>query len=390
MGLPVTRIEAANFRSLRDVDVPLGSFNVLVGPNGSGKSNLLDVLRFLATTVQFDLAAALDAWRGFEHIQRQAAPTGAVRLTVEGQVTANASTNAPDRYELKLHRTKAGEISRNETFWFKRTSGAGRRIKITGLTATISEEGAPDVALRLATKQTTGLATLPKLADDQGGVGIRQFTELLSSIRVLEPDVGAARTPGRITGGRLAQDASNLADALYELSRTAPENFDLLQDDVRRCLPGLESIQFVPFGGGTRNVVVQLVERGLLTPIDLVDASFGTVRLLALLTALHDPEPAPFTAIEEVDHGLHPYALEVLVERMRAASERTQILAATHSPTLANRLRPSEIIICDRDPDTGESVIPARSQEEVAAAVNSSDWQIGELWFAGALGGVPA
>lgn len=388
MDLPVTRIKAENFRSLRDVDVSLGPLNVLVGPNGAGKSNLLNVLQFLADTVRFDLSAALDAWRGFEHVQRQAERTGPVKLTVEGQVTSNASANALDRYSLRLNKTSTG-IRRDEEFAFKRTSGAGRRIKVTGVTVTIEDDERPEIDLKLATKQTTGLATLPKFADDEGGLGIRQFTKFLSGIRVIEPDVAAARDPGRMVGGQLAQDASNLPDALHRLSTVDPDSFALLKDDVARCLPGLKDIRFVPVGGGTRNVVVQLVEQGVSTPIDLVDASFGTVRLLALLTALHDPEPALFTAIEEVDHGLHPYALEVLVERMRAASARTQILAATHSPTLANRLRPEEIIICDRDPESGESLIPSRTAGEITDALGGSDWQIGELWFAGALGGVP-
>lgn len=389
MSLPVTRIKAENFRSLRDVDVKLGAFNVLVGPNGSGKSNLLNVLQFLATTVRFDLTAALDVWRGFEHIQRRAEGAGPVRLVVEGQVTANSSANAPDSYSLRLNRTKTG-ISRVEEFEFKRTSGAGRRIRVTGRDLTIYEGGEEQKQLRLATDQTTGLATLPKFGDKQGGLGIRQFTEFLSGIRVIEPDVAAARQMGRLVGGQLAEDASNLADAMHRLSTTDPDGFALLKDDVGRCLPGLLDIRFQPVGGSARQVVVQLVERGLSGPIDLIDASFGTVRLLALLTALHDPTPAPFTAIEEVDHGLHPYALEVLVERMRAASKRTQILAATHSPTLANRLHSDEIIICDRDAETGESLIPSKTPKQIAAALRNSDWQIGELWFAGAIGGVPA
>lgn len=389
MNLPVSRIRAENFRSLRDVDVRLGAFNVLVGPNGSGKSNLLNVLQFLATTVRFDLASALDVWRGFDHIQRQSSDTGPVRLSVEGQVTPNSSANAPDTYSLRLNPTKNG-VSRIEEFAFKRTSGAGRRITVKGRGITISEEGADERRLRLATEQTTGLATLPKFADDQGGLGIRQFTEFLSSIRVIEPDVSAARQMGRLVGGQLADDASNLADALHHLSTSAPDAFASLKHDLQRCLPGLSDIRFLPVGGSARQVVVQLVEAGVTKPIELMDASFGTVRLLALLAALHDPSPAPFTAIEEVDHGLHPYALEVLVERMRAASKRTQILAATHSPTLANRLEPEEIIICDRDSETGESLIPSTTSEQVSAALDGTDWRIGELWFAGALGGVPA
>lgn len=387
---PLTRIRARNFRSLADVDVPLGPFTVLVGPNGSGKTNVLNVLRFLATTVRFDLQAALEQWRGFDHVQRQAEQPGPVLLELEGRVTANSGPNAPDNYSLRLTRTKTGNISRSEGFTFKRVGGRGRRLRVSGTSVTITDEGGGVALRQLADNQTTGLATLPKLADDEGGEGIRRFTEFLTAIRVLEPDVAAARRPARDYGGPLAEDASNLADALARIRFRDEDAFQSLRSDLAQCLPGLADIRITPVGGAARAVSVQLVEQGVTQPVDLADASFGTVRLLALLTALHEPDPAPLIAIEEIDHGLHPYALDLLVDRLRAASSRTQVIAATHSPTLLNRLRPDELLVCDRDPETGASVIPATSTSQIRAAMSGSEWRPGELWFSGAISGVPA
>lgn len=383
----LTRVEARNFRSLARVDLRLADLTVLIGPNGSGKTNVLNVLRFLATTVRFDLAAALEIWRGYDHVQRQAAKTGPVSITVEGLITPHSSENAPDRYHIRISR-RGKSISRYEEFTFKRRSGRGRRITVSGDLVTITEGGDTLSERRLATKQTTGLATLPKLADDEGGSGIRQFTEFLSNILVLEPNVVEARSPVEAYLAPLAHDASNLADALAQLVMRDPDSFALLTAELARCLPGLEKLQLVR--GAGNSVAVQLMERGAGQPVDLADASYGTVRLLALLTALHQPDPPPFIAIEEIDHGLHPYALDVLLDRMRAATARSQILAATHSPTLVGRLRPEEIVVCDRDPLTGESIIPAISAAEIARAARASDWNPGELWFAGAIGGIPA
>lgn len=99
---PVTRIRARNFRSLGDVDVRLAPLSVMIGPNGAGKTNLLNVLRFLATTVRFDLAVAVQQWRGFDHVQRQSEKPGRVEIEVEGVVTEFASSTAPDSYRLRL------------------------------------------------------------------------------------------------------------------------------------------------------------------------------------------------------------------------------------------------------------------------------------------------
>jgi predicted ATPase len=376
MPISVTRLKAKAFRSLADVDVPLDQFTVLVGPNGSGKSNLLNVLRFLATTVRFDLAAAVHQWGGIDRVLRQStdAPKEVV-LGVEGIVTKHARVTSPDRYTLAFSELR-DRIQRSETFEFKRYRGAGRKITVQGKRVEIS--GDRTRSSHLADTQATGLATLPKLGDDEGGEGIRSFADFLGSMRVLEPDAVAARAPSRLTGSHLADDASNLADALLTLRQEDSGAFDSLQEDLRACLPGLDELRLAPVSGSTSGIVVQLIERGLRHPIDLADASFGTVRALSILCALHEPEPPSFTAIEEIDHGLHPYALEVL------------IVVTTHSPTFVNRVSPGELVVCSRDSRTGASIIPAIDVHDLEAADNATDLRLGELWFAGAIEGVPA
>src|SRR5690606_38984957 len=125
----------------------------------------------------------------------------------------------------------------------------------------------------------------------------------------------------------------------------------------------LEDIEFETVGGSVDRLTVLLRERGLRRLTPLADASYGTVRLLGLLALLYDPRPPALTCIEEIDHGLHPQALELVVQRLREASERTQFIVATHSPALVNRLRPEEFIVCDRD-EGSASIIPALTASE--------------------------
>lgn len=109
--------------------------------------------------------------------------------------------------------------------------------------------------------------------------------------------------------------------------------------------------------------------------------------MLCLFALLHDPNPPVMTCIEEIDHGLHPHALELLAERLREASERTQLLVTTHAPVLVDQLEPEEIVICERDAK-GASHIPATSTERIREVVDASEGlPLGELWFSGALGG---
>ena len=77
-------------------------------------------------------------------------------------------------------------------------------------------------------------------------------------------------------------------------------------------------------------------ERGLW--FDLSQESDGTIRLLAMLTALfQDPAPS-LLGLEEPELAIHPGAMAALAETMQEAALRGQVLVATHSPDLINLL----------------------------------------------------
>ena len=390
---PLRSIRAKNYRSFVDVDVEFGPFSVLAGPNGSGKSNLLSVLQLVRDTARTDIPTAVDRHGGYEQLHRATGDAGPIELTIEAEVTENASPGAPDEYILPLDQDDAG-IRRTEDFQYKRTAGRGRRLgfALEGVDA-VKVQGSRSnkrSSLTLTDAASSGLGTFALINADWLGDGPSRFVSFLSSIRYLDPDVPAARRPSRFDQRRLAPGAANLSAALQQIHDAAPDAFRTRVRDLRLCLPGIDSIGFETRGGGAHVVVAELHENGLRRPIELADASFGTVRMLALLTALHDPDPPALTVIEEVDHGLHPYALDVLADRMREASGRTQIIAASHSPTLVNRLESEELILCDRDPETGESVIPVLTADRLAASQETSGRGLGELWYSGVLDGVPS
>ncbi|MCK1795205.1 AAA family ATPase [Streptomyces sp. XM4193] len=393
-------LRVENFRSLRDVTIPLGPLTVLVGPNGAGKSNVLKVFDFLASIIRTDLQPALEDRGGFDEVAFWGGEKPPTTLTIrlKADWTSHASAKAPDEYALTIRRRAqsgspgAYTLSRQESFQFKRTRGRGRRITISGDEARVVDNRAgreSDGNSFGIQRLSSGLSTLPRLGRTDGGEEVARVAERLSSFRVFDVDVPAARRPTRaraILADRLDSRAENLAAFLVQLSRDE-ERWDLLNRDARRVLPQLDSIAFEQVGGAADQLAVTLHERGLRRPTPLADASFGTVRLLGLLAMLYDPRPPALTCVEEIDHGLHPQALELIVERMREASARTQFIVATHSPALVDRLEPHEFIVCDRD-DDGASAIPALTTEEIEEIVaETGDQPLGELWFSGVLGG---
>ena len=280
---------------------------------------------------------------------------------------------------------------REEEFVFTGGGDGGRRISVEGsnLKTETDDSGERSTSLE---QGGLALATMPKLGAGDGGTEVKELAGLLRSLRGVDIDVAAARRPAGANGptSRLKGDASNLGLYLQHLAEHEPVVFDQVQRDARTFVPGLREVVFRPTSGAVEGVVTQLVERGLDGPTDLGEASFGSVRALALLAFLHDPDPARITCVEEIDHGLHPYVLDRLVELLREASQRTQLLIATHSPALVNRLHADELIVCERDAD-GASRIPAISAEDVRRMEEAlhGELELGELWFTGALGGVP-
>lgn len=78
--------------------------------------------------------------------------------------------------------------------------------------------------------------------------------------------------------------------------------------------------------------------------------SDGAVRYLCLLAILFDPEPPPPICIEEPELGLHPDLLTKVVDLLKAASDRTQVIVTTHSDILvdARTDRPEAVVVCEK------------------------------------------
>lgn len=401
------RLKVRNFLSLREVDLELGDLNVLVGPNGAGKSNLLRVLRFLANVVRWDLRDAVRLETGgitgllFRGVARESGKS--VGIDVEVSRHGPRGGTARDAYTLRVWRVKGGGIHRYERLRLGASGTTDRTIEIRGTRAVSTGRlFAEEADLRLAA-DSSGLRNLRQLSDFPGASGIAHLAETFASVRWFEPDVALMRKPSSGENpDQLNPDASDLADFLFSLgasSQESPERreaLDLLTGDLHRIL-GSRAVRplVMTYPEGRAPRTLAFAEAPLHGFTQAGDASFGTRRALALLAMLHDPNPPPLTCVDDIDMGLHPYALDIIVERMRAASRRTQLIVTTHSPALVNRLQPEELVVCERDWDTGASRIPAVSREMIRTIYDEERRDdaayglgLGELWFTGTLGGV--
>jgi len=94
--------------------------------------------------------------------------------------------------------------------------------------------------------------------------------------------------------------------------------------------------------------------------IDARGMSDGTLRYLAIVTALLTREPGSLLVIEEVDNGLHPSRAHILVKMLKNLGKERgiDVIVTTHNPALLDaagaRMVPF-IIIAHRDDTSGAS-----------------------------------
>jgi len=78
--------------------------------------------------------------------------------------------------------------------------------------------------------------------------------------------------------------------------------------------------------------------------------STGTLRILALLALLRHPKPAPLIVIEEIENGLDPRTVHIIIEEIRRVVESglSQVILTSHSPYLLDLLDLSHIVLVER------------------------------------------
>ena len=136
---------------------------------------------------------------------------------------------------------------------------------------------------------------------------------------------------------------------------------------------------------GSSRLLLQIKDAPFEQPVLSRFASDGTLKLLAYLVVLYDPEPPQLIGIEEPENFLHPRLLPELAEECRAATEHAQLLVTTHSPFFLNGLRPAELRVLYRNEAGYTENVRAADITGVPAFVEGGA-TLGQLWLEGHFG----
>ena len=355
----ITRLRAVNFRSLADVEVELAPLTVFVGPNASGKSNILDTLRFIRDAVGSGLQQAIDRRGGMSAIRRWSQKGRPYDVTLEitlkgtnWQALYSFTLGSERRGEFRVKRERCQINSEERDFAFEISNGKWLKYPEPHFDTL---ELAKEVGEDLIAQMQRDLEELPQneLFLPRAAFLLAQpaYTMLWAALR----DMGfynlyptAFREPAKpTTPYPLRDDGSNLTSTLRALRRKHRNAHQRIVEFLQAAVPGVEDVSVKQVGGYLvaqihRQVVAERKGHVRLRrpTFDLTQESDGTLRLLALFTALFQQPPRTLIGIEEPELNIHPGALAVLRDAMQLASRESQILVTTHSPELLAEFPP--------------------------------------------------
>ena len=164
-------------------------------------------------------------------------------------------------------------------------------------------------------------------------------------------------------------------------------NYRRIVSVVRKMVPNFDDFVLTPEMLNQNSILLKWRQREhdyLFGPHQLSD---GSLRAIALVTLLLQPEKdrPNLIFLDEVEIGLHPYALELIAGLIRAASVKTQIIVATQSAAFVDQFQPEEIIVAEAP--RGETLFRRLAAEPLRDWLE--DYSVGELWEKNVIGGGP-
>jgi len=351
----------ANYRSLRDLVVPLGPLNVVTGPNGSGKSRLYRALRLLADTAQGGVIASL-AREGGLPSTLWAGPESTSRRMRSGEVPVQGTVRK-DRVRLRL-----GFAAHDFGYLIELGLPMPERPPAPeptafGLDPEIKREcifAAP--VLRPASLLVDRRASHVRVRRTDGTWD--DVTQSLNNADSVLAEIGdPVRTPevlyvrDRVRGWRFYDALRTDGDAPARQMQIGTRT-PVLAHDGRDLAAALQTIREVgdhlalaeaiddAFPGARLHVRrdgvrlgVELEQPGLLRPLAAAELSDGTLRFLLWVAALLTPRPPELMVLNEPETSLHPDLLGPLARLIGRASHRAQVWVVSHAAALVDALR---------------------------------------------------
>ncbi len=401
----ITRIEIDGFKSFEGFSLNLPPFAVILGPNAAGKSNLFDALRLLSRLATNDVRTAMKELRGEPLELFRRLPDGriasrmafAIETLLEPTIRDDfgeekSLTTTRLRYEITIVRREEDSIERffveheratpilkKDDHWRPYGRPISRRFRAeffpqkrrgSDYLDTVPEgdqrffalgQDGVQGRLRKLPAHRAHASVLSSISLVQEFPHLYALRRELAGLRYLQLDAAAERLPSPTDASEvLERDGRNVAAVLYRVraeTATAESPDGALSDiraDLVALVPGVTDLAVVRDEEKREYRLEIMMRDGQIFNSRVL--SDGTLRILALLTLLHDPRHQGVLCFEEPENGVHQTRLQKLMAFLEeACTDPTsevvepdrpfrQIIVNTHSSIAASAVRRSVIL----------------------------------------------
>lgn len=422
-------IEILGLRAIRYAHVELNGFQVLVGPNASGKSTLLDALMLVRDVLTVGIDRALHGDARFDIPQRVADPRDLTWMRsgkpIEIVLTFDLPQDVQDkvqpyvtaRYECGLDLSGQPRLSAETLFLCKASASVAQPSSVQTTIFFPLALAPPDHVVKLPNKQVPGgwkkvvfknpdtgndtfssetggwnnpfrlgpdrsaLANLP--ADEARFPAALWVRELvMEGVHRIQLNAEKMRVPSPAgSPTTFLPDGSNLPSVVHDLEVRDPDALQRWLEHVRTALPDIERIGTHEREEDRARYLQVTYASGLTAPSWVL--SDGTLRMLALTLLAYTPRPARNLLIEEPENGVHPRAIEAVVQSLQSVYDG-QVFIATHSPLVLSQVSDKDLMCFAKDHDGAVAIVRGNAHPRLAQWRSSLN--LGDLFARGILG----
>lgn len=363
----VQQLTITGYKSIRELHhFELRDLNVLIGANGAGKSNFIGFFRLLAQMYEQHLQL---------YVQQQGGPDALLHSSRKRSSSMRARLDfaAGVGYAFELTPTNDNRlVFADEIVWHPSPDAhralAERTMIPLGSGHAESKIKDSEKHLSQFVQPTIGSWRVYHFHDTSDSAGVKQVHAVNDTLR-------------------LKVDGANLAAYLRMLRIKHGAHYQMIVDTIRLVAPFFGD--FVHRHDDSQTIELEWTEKDNPdTPFKAHRLSDGTLRFICLSTLLLQPwSMMPSTIlIDEPELGLHPYAINILGDLLKRASEQRQLIVSTQSVELLNCFEPEDIVVVDRKDNA--STFQRLDAERLKDWLG--DYTLGELWKSNVLGGRPS
>lgn len=357
----IRKIHIRNFKSLVDFELESPKpFCAFVGPNASGKSNIFEALEFLNYTVRFSTEAP-SFFGG--------------RDSVLSYLRRNDLAHFSDLY-ISIATIFEDDIVLG--FWGVFPEYSSNVPSFSIIASSYDAPSNQQMNIFDINDSTKRKEFIKEWSLGSGRIYEDDFERFADGFsRVFIGNANLKRTPA--LNSKLSPDASNLPQIIGKIFESDLKRNDFIEW-LRILIPEFENIEIKKSNiDASYDFLVK--EKTSDKPFSRNLISDGTYNILSLMAAVYQSDQPQFLCIEEPENGLHPEAIELLVDffREKVEAEGHHIWINTHSPTLVRCMNIDEVVLINKI--NGET--KAKKMDNLV----NIDIKTDEAWLSNALGG---